>query len=90
MELFSSNAGMLHFDAVGSFDPVDVTGAGDTVMAAFALGLASGFGFPEAARIANHAGGIVVMKKGTATVKGCELILSLNEHSFTPDPKHHV
>ncbi len=90
MDLFQSNVGMHHFDAVGSLDPVDVTGAGDTVMAAFALGLASGIGFREAARIANHAGGIVVMKKGTATVKSSELILSLNEHSKIPDSMQHV
>lgn len=47
---------------------MDVTGAGDTVIAAFTLALAAGASFFEAARIANCAGGIVVMKRGTATV----------------------
>lgn len=64
-------------DAVGSKEPVDVTGAGDTVIAAYALGLASGLSYADAARIANHAGGIVVMKKGTATVTMGELCGSL-------------
>ena len=67
----------LNMDAIGSKEPVDVTGAGDTVIAAYALGLASGLGFAEAARIANHAGGIAVMKKRTATVNAEELIISL-------------
>jgi rfaE bifunctional protein kinase chain/domain len=71
-------------DAVGSSEPVDVTGAGDTVIAAYALGLAAGLNFVEAARIANHAGGIVVMKKGTATVTADELARSLVEHSEPP------
>lgn len=64
-------------DAVGAKEPVDVTGAGDTVIAAYALGLASGLGFLDAAAIANHAGGIVVMKKGTASVSPDELTASL-------------
>ena len=71
-------------DAVGSSEPVDVTGAGDTVIAAYALGLAAGLSFVESARIANHAGGIVVMKKGTATATSDELDRSLTEHSEPP------
>ena len=51
----------------------DVTGAGDTVMATFGLALASGASFYEAARLANYAGGLVVMKRGTATVSAGEL-----------------
>jgi rfaE bifunctional protein kinase chain/domain len=69
----------LEIDSVGSKEPVDVTGAGDTVIAAFSLSLASGFSFPESARIANHAGGIVVMKKQTASASIEELIDSLNK-----------
>jgi rfaE bifunctional protein kinase chain/domain len=69
--------------AVGPTEPIDVTGAGDTVIAAYALGLASGLGFRESAVLANHAGGIVVMKKGTATVSRDELITSIaNEDGF--------
>jgi len=71
-------------DAVGSKEPVDVTGAGDTVIAAYALGLASGLSYTDAAKVANHAGGIVVMKKGTASVNLDELSDSLisEEDSF--------
>jgi len=67
--------------AVGSDQPVDVTGAGDTVIAAYALGLAAGLSFAEAASIANHAGGIVVMKRGTAVVSLPELLNSLSSIS---------
>jgi rfaE bifunctional protein kinase chain/domain len=63
--------------AVGSQQPVDVTGAGDTVIAAFALGLASGMNPADAATVANHAGGIVVMKRGTAVVTMDELESSI-------------
>ena len=45
-----------------------MTGAGDTVLAAYTLALASGASPLEAAHIANIAGGLVVMKRGTATV----------------------
>ena len=51
----------------------DVTGAGDTVLATFSLALASGASALEAALLANFAGGVVVMKMGTATVSGDEL-----------------
>ena len=57
----------------GSDQAVDVTGAGDTVLAAYTLGLASGASPLEAAHIANIAGGLVVMKRGTATVSRQEL-----------------
>lgn len=77
MTLFENETAPLHIKAVGSTEPVDVTGAGDTVIAAYALGLASGLSFAQAANIANHAGGIVVMKKGTACVLADELIASL-------------
>lgn len=77
MTLFEEGRPALHIDAVGSKEPVDVTGAGDTVIAAYALGLASGLSFAESAAIANHAGGIVVMRKRTATVSAQNLIASL-------------
>ena len=66
--------------AVGSLDAVDVTGAGDTVIAAYALALASGATFEDAAHLANHAGGVVVMKRGTACVTPHELLASLGEN----------
>jgi rfaE bifunctional protein kinase chain/domain len=70
-----------HIPVVGSREAVDVTGAGDTVIATYALALASGATFPEAAQLANHAGGIVVMKRGTACCARDELLASLAEHS---------
>lgn len=84
MLLIEAGKPPVSINAVGSGEPVDVTGAGDTVIAAYALGLAAGLSFAEAARIANHAGSIVVMKKGTAIVTAEELARSLREHSQTP------
>ena len=55
----------------------DVTGAGDTVAATLALGLAAGLDMHAAARLANHAAGIVVGKVGTAAVTAAELEQSL-------------
>jgi len=63
----------LHLEAHGSADAVDVTGAGDTVAATYTTALASGAPPDDAARLANIAGGLVVMKKGTATVSPGEL-----------------
>jgi D-glycero-beta-D-manno-heptose-7-phosphate kinase len=77
ISLFERGRPPKHLDAVGAKEPVDVTGAGDTVIAAYALGLAAGLSFEEAATAANHAGGIVVMKKRTAAVQAYELINSL-------------
>lgn len=77
MQLFEKGKPMAIIDAVGSLEPVDVTGAGDTVIGVYALGLASGLSFLEAANLANYAGGIVVMKKGTASVSVAELIHSI-------------
>lgn len=51
----------------------DVTGAGDTVVAVLALGLAAGFGYRTSALLANYAAGIVVGKVGTATTTVDEL-----------------
>ncbi len=77
MQLFERRKPPVQIDVFGSAEPVDVTGAGDTVIATYALGLASGWSFADAANVANHAGGIVVMKKGTASVSAEELIDSL-------------
>jgi len=57
----------------GTDQVADVTGAGDTVLATFALALAAGATSLEAAHLANFAGGVVVMKMGTATVTQEEL-----------------
>ena len=55
----------------------DVTGAGDTVIAVFTLALATGATFVEAAHLANYAGGIVVMKRGTASLTRDELLAAI-------------
>lgn len=64
----------------GSDQVADVTGAGDTVIATFTAALAAGADAEDAARLANYAGGIVVMKRGTATASAEELRDAL-EHS---------
>jgi rfaE bifunctional protein kinase chain/domain len=61
----------------GSKDAVDVTGAGDTVIATLTMGLASGGTLEAAARLANVAGGLVVQKPGTATVTPDELAAAM-------------
>ena len=80
MTLIEDDAAPLHIRAIGAQQAVDVTGAGDTVIATFALALASEASFSDAARLANYAGGLVVMKRGTATVTAAEL-----EHSILTD-----
>lgn len=77
MMLLEDDQPPLHIGAVGGEQPVDVTGAGDTVIATFSLALASRATFSEAARLANYAGGLVVMKRGTASITAQEL-----EHSI--------
>jgi D-glycero-beta-D-manno-heptose-7-phosphate kinase len=62
----------------GSDEVADVTGAGDSVIATFTAGLAAGATAEEAAHLANYAGGIVVMKRGTATVSQQELLSALD------------
>jgi rfaE bifunctional protein kinase chain/domain len=79
MKLFEKGKQPLQIDVVGPTEPVDVTGAGDTVIAAYSLALACGSDFEAAANIANHAGGLVVMKKGTACVSAAELAASLSK-----------
>ena len=73
MSLFVRRTPTVHIPIFGSDEIADVTGAGDTVMATLALALAAGATFEAAARLANYAGGLVVMKRGTATVSASEL-----------------
>ena len=73
MALFQSARPTVHIPIYGSDQIADVTGAGDTVMATMTLALAAGGTFEEAARLANYAGGLVVMKRGTAIVTAPEL-----------------
>jgi len=73
MALFQKGSPPILFPIFGTSDIVDVTGAGDTVISVFTASLTCGASFAQAARLANYAGGIVVMKKGTATVTPLEL-----------------
>jgi rfaE bifunctional protein kinase chain/domain len=73
MALFEPRRATVHIPIFGSDEVADVTGAGDTVIATFGLALSAGASFYEAGRLANYAGGLVVMKRGTATVSAQEL-----------------
>jgi D-glycero-beta-D-manno-heptose-7-phosphate kinase len=73
MALFDGETSPTLIPVHGTDQVADVTGAGDTVLAAFSLALASGASALEAALLANFAGGVVVMKTGTATASAAEL-----------------
>ncbi|MGB9716512.1 MAG: D-glycero-beta-D-manno-heptose-7-phosphate kinase [Thermodesulfovibrionales bacterium] len=76
MTLFEKNR-VAHIPTIAR-DVYDVTGAGDTVIAAFTIAYASGADMVEASIIANHAAGIVVGKVGTAVATPDDIIKSLN------------
>jgi bifunctional ADP-heptose synthase (sugar kinase/adenylyltransferase) len=80
----SRGLALLERDGATTFVPIhgtdeiaDVTGAGDTVISTFTVALASGAAPLDAAALANVAGGIVVMKRGTGTVSPAELVQAL-------------
>ena len=73
MTLFVGSRDPIPIPVYGTDEVADVTGAGDTVISTFTLAALSGSGYHEAALLANYAGGIVVMKRGTATVGRDEL-----------------
>ncbi|HEY7514469.1 MAG TPA: PfkB family carbohydrate kinase, partial [Vicinamibacteria bacterium] len=77
MALFERGQAPLHIPIHGTDQVADVTGAGDTVIATFTLALAAGARPAEAARLANYAGGVVVMKHATATVSADELVAAV-------------
>jgi D-glycero-beta-D-manno-heptose-7-phosphate kinase len=72
MSLFRKDNGIMEIPTEAK-EVVDVTGAGDTVVAALALGIAAGYDLNDAAKLANKAAGIVVAKTGTSTVSVEEL-----------------
>ena len=80
MALFERGRKVELFPVHGGREAVDVTGAGDTVIATFTLAVAAGAPLREAAHLANVAGGIVVQKPGTATVPRAELREGLGVH----------
>ncbi len=73
MSLFSKGGGVVHIPTVAR-EVFDVSGAGDTVLATLAVGIASGSGMAESARLANVAAGIAVGKLGTSIVTPQEII----------------
>jgi len=79
MTLLERRRRSIHIPIYGSDEVADVTGAGDTVIAVFTLALACGAPAEAAARLANYAGGIVVMKRGTATVNREELFTAVRQ-----------
>jgi bifunctional ADP-heptose synthase (sugar kinase/adenylyltransferase) len=79
MVAFDQGRAPVDIPIFGSDEVADVTGAGDTVIAAFSAALAAGASTEEAAQLANYAGGIVVMKRGTATVSREELLHAIEQ-----------
>jgi D-glycero-beta-D-manno-heptose-7-phosphate kinase len=79
MALFEESEDPLLIPVYGTDQIADVTGAGDTVIATFTLALAAGASCSDAAHLANYAGGIVVMKMGTATVGAEELARAVED-----------
>ncbi len=79
MSLFEGNVPRADIPIHGSDQVLDVTGAGDTVIAAFTLSLVAGAWMREAAEIANRAAGLVVMKAGTTVVEPHELLATFEE-----------
>jgi D-glycero-beta-D-manno-heptose-7-phosphate kinase len=73
MILFEKSGLMVDIPAVGEEEVVDVSGAGDTVAATLTLALVAGANASEAAKLANCAAGVVVMKSGAATCSVEEL-----------------
>jgi rfaE bifunctional protein kinase chain/domain len=73
MSLFCADGTATHLPVFGTDEVADVTGAGDTVISVFSLAFLSGASFLEAALLSNYAGGIVVMKRGTACLSRDEL-----------------
>jgi D-beta-D-heptose 7-phosphate kinase/D-beta-D-heptose 1-phosphate adenosyltransferase len=78
MSLFEAGKPAAHIPTVAR-EVYDVTGAGDTVMAALSLALAAGASMHGAAVMANYAAGVVVGKRGTATVTRAELEQALRD-----------
>jgi len=87
MAAFSGKHKPVDIPIFGGDEVTDVTGAGDTVIATFSAALAAGADTEDAAQLANYAGGIVVMKRGTATVSQQELLEAIEKS--TPLTRNH-
>lgn len=77
MSVFAGDGERVDLPATGSEEVTDVSGAGDTVIAVSTLALAAGATVLNAARLANYAAGVVVMKVGAATCAPEELLAAL-------------
>ena len=86
MALFQPERPTVHIPIFGSDQIADVTGAGDTVIATMTLALAAGASYEEAAHLANYAGGLVVMKRGTATITAEELKSAIRSDAARANP----
>jgi rfaE bifunctional protein kinase chain/domain len=86
MDLFAGD-GACRMPVHGTDQVADVTGAGDTVIGAFALALAAGATALEAALLADYAAGVVVMKMGTATLTRAELAAAVRAD---PQPREGI
>jgi rfaE bifunctional protein kinase chain/domain len=84
MALFEREGPVTFMPIHGSDEIADVTGAGDTVISTLTVGLAARATPGEAAWLANVAGGVVVMKRGTATVTVPELLAALASDGGRP------
>ena len=81
MALFQPDRATMHLPIFGSDEIADVTGAGDTVIATMSQALAAGGTFEDAAHLATCAAGLVVMKRGTATVSAAELRAAVEQYA---------
>ncbi|HKB07912.1 MAG TPA: PfkB family carbohydrate kinase [Candidatus Polarisedimenticolia bacterium] len=88
MSVFTRDADPAHLRVYGTDEVADVTGAGDTVVGVLTLALLGGAGPLEAAMLANYAGGIVVMKRGTATVSREELRSAVRSDPALSPPRN--
>ncbi len=88
MALFENGGEVTRIPIAGSDEIIDVTGAGDTVAALFTLSRVCGASYKDAARLANFGGGIVVMKRGAATLTPAELLSFIHREHFSHGPNH--
>jgi rfaE bifunctional protein kinase chain/domain len=79
LALFEREGAATFIPVFGSDEIADVTGAGDTVLSTFTLALGAGATPVDAARLSNYAGGVVVMKRGTAPITRAELCESIRQ-----------
>jgi D-beta-D-heptose 7-phosphate kinase/D-beta-D-heptose 1-phosphate adenosyltransferase len=83
MSLYESTGTVTHLPTVAR-EVFDVTGAGDTVVATYALALAAGASPPVAAFLSNHAAGLVIRHAGTAVTTQAELLAALAAEPLAP------